>query len=214
MSVDTFFLNRCPACRNVARVRIQLLGQSVNCVSCGARFAALETEGSAGLDSAKEGHSLDISILVIGDHESDLDVLCVRMSRLGHSVVAVHHPRRALAAITNRRFELVLLYSVPMGYDSFVLLHKLKRMADLEVIVFNSQTDATSRRKALQAGAFAVVSKPFDFQQVRDMVENAIYRLSVDRIERQAETQESNEDATSNAANQDELASIRSLKAR
>ncbi len=214
MSVDTYFLSRCPACRNVARVSVQLLGQPVNCVRCGARFAALETEGSAGLDSANDGHSLDISILVVGDHESDLDVLCVRMSRLGHSVVAVHHPRQALAAITNRRFQLVLLYSVPVGYDPFMLLHKLKRMADLEVIVFNSQTDATLRRKALQAGAFAVVSKPFDFDEVRDTVENAIYQLSVHRIERQAETQESHEDATSNAAKQDELTSIRSLKAR
>lgn len=42
MSSNTFFMQSCPICGRLLRVRVQLLGQLVDCGHCGGAFLAHE----------------------------------------------------------------------------------------------------------------------------------------------------------------------------
>jgi DNA-binding NtrC family response regulator len=118
---------------------------------------------------------MDNSILIVEDDLEQLDVLTRRFIQAGYQVVAVHHPRQALEAVSFRPFQVALLEASLPEIDGLDLMKRLKRMQhDMQVIILAGGD--YSIRRARSEGALYCVRKPCQLQLLDSLVANAFQR--------------------------------------
>jgi len=120
-----------------------------------------------------EGHPRDASILVAED-EPEIRANLQRLLRLeGYRVLAVADGRAALAALQAQRPDLLLTDAMMPELDGETLLRMLRadaRYQALPVLMLTARADAEDHARALQAGASAVVTKPFQRAVLLDCI--------------------------------------------
>jgi DNA-binding NtrC family response regulator len=123
-------------------------------------------------------------ILVADDDRAIRKIVRDRLAASGHQVEVAEDGRVALDAIERFAPDLVLLdLSMPM-LDGFGVLAELAAPAPV-VIVITAQGDVTTAVRAMRAGAWDFVPKPFD----PDQLEQAVLRaLETSRLRRDVET--------------------------
>ncbi len=105
------------------------------------------------------------SILVVDDDASNREMLARRLIRLGHSVSVAENGQRALAALQDGRFDLMLLDIQMPELNGYEVLERLKAdpaMRDLPVIVLSASDDAERLVRCIEMGAEDYLPKPFD----------------------------------------------------
>jgi len=110
-------------------------------------------------------------VLVVDDIDENRDILVRRLRRLGvvHIEQAVNG-REALAAISQREFDLVLLDIMMPEVDGFEVLRQLseaKKLTDLPVIVISALNDMDPVVRCIEMGAEDFVLKPFNATLLR-----------------------------------------------
>jgi DNA-binding NtrC family response regulator len=106
------------------------------------------------------------SVLVVDDDETNREVLCHRLERKGYTVTAAADGNQALALISARRFDLVLLDIMMPGLNGLEVLRTLRQtysLTDLPIIMATAMDQSSDVVQALQGGANDYVTKPFDF---------------------------------------------------
>ena len=89
------------------------------------------------------------SILIVEDDPEQLDVLTRRFIQTGCRVVAVHHPRQALAAASFRPFRVALLDARLPEIDGLDLMQRLKRIQhDIQVIILADHDYSMQRARS------------------------------------------------------------------
>jgi DNA-binding response OmpR family regulator len=116
-------------------------------------------------------------ILLIDDDESLLLGLTLRLRANGYNIVSAVD---AISAITVARKELpdliILDLGLPAG-DGFVVLERLKTLADLAtipVIVLSARDPLGNKNRALDAGAVAFFQKPPDNREFLNAIQHAL----------------------------------------
>jgi len=127
------------------------------------------------------------TVLVVDDEASIADGLRLTLEAEGHSVRLAGSVRTALAAIAQTDAQAAIVDLMLPDGDGLTLTKELKaRDPSLEVIVI---TAYGSVRKAMEAtkgaGAFYVVEKPFDPDEIVALVRNALdhRKLLVENVE-------------------------------
>lgn len=119
------------------------------------------------------GHPTGPSILVAED-EPDIRANLQRLLRLeGYRVSVVADGRAALAALQAQRPDLLLTDAMMPELDGETLLRLLRaeaRYASLPVLLLTARADTEDHGRALQAGASAVVTKPFQRTVLLDCI--------------------------------------------
>jgi CheY-like chemotaxis protein len=109
------------------------------------------------------------------DNDMNRD-LFARMLRLnGYEVLEARNGQQAVETATTDQPEVVLMdLSMPVmdGWEAAGHLKDSDETADIPIVAVTAHAGETEREKALAAGCDAYLSKPFDFEDLFDLVES------------------------------------------
>ena len=147
---------------------------------------------------AAESRSTKKKILVVDDHEDNVEVLRARLESRGYDVEGAMSGQEALDSVSRWCPDLVLLDVMMPDMDGLEVVKRLKADPTLPFIPVIMQTalDSTERMVAgLEAGADDYVTKPINFAELEARVRSLlrIKRLQQDLAEREKELSDMND---------------------
>jgi DNA-binding NtrC family response regulator len=113
-------------------------------------------------------------ILVVDDEKKMVTLLKSALEHRGHTVVGVHGGQEALDEAKSAVFDVVLtdLRMEPVG--GMAVLKGIKELnPETAVVILTAYGEVQNAVEALQNGAFQYLTKPFNFQEVAHVVEQA-----------------------------------------
>jgi DNA-binding NtrC family response regulator len=114
-------------------------------------------------------------ILVIDDDEMTLKNLRRILEKLGHQVSTFSNPLRALERLEQSPYDLIISDFRMPYLDGLELLNRAKRdHPDVEVILITGYASLEGAVEATKLGAFHYLAKPFNPEQVRAIVNQAL----------------------------------------
>ncbi len=132
---------------------------------------------------AASQHAIAGQILAIDDNASNRDLLARQLARDGHVVETVASGQEALALVTQRGFDLILLDVLMPELSGYEVLSRLKQSphtAEIPVIMISALDEMDSIVRCIEAGAVDYLPKPFApallRARIRASLENKILR--------------------------------------
>lgn len=121
------------------------------------------------------------ALLLVDDDPTLLSVLARRMAREGYEVVTADSGPRALALLDQRWPALLIVDLMMPGMDGFELCARVKRIADLPIIVLSAVDASEAKVRALEDYAEDYVTKPFDPDELVARVQRVLQRSAAGR---------------------------------
>jgi len=116
-------------------------------------------------------------ILVVDDERMIRWSIQQALSKEGHSVATVETGEEAVAQATDDTPDLVLLDITLPGIDGIEVLRRLKAHdPSITVVMVTATEDLRTAVEAMRLGAYDYVSKPFDLDRLKVIVQNALDR--------------------------------------
>ena len=146
-----------------------------------------------GQETATQGH-----ILVVDDHEDNIEVLKVRLESWGYGTASCSNGAEALAYVEQSPPDLILLDVMMPEISGIEVARRIKGNSALPFIPIIMQTalDSTEDKvEGLEAGADDYITKPIDFAELKARLRSMlrIKRLQEALEEREKELLEVNE---------------------
>jgi len=115
------------------------------------------------------------TVLIVDDDQDILTALHDLLEHDGYLVTAVSTCRDALTQVRTANFAAVLLdIGLPDG-DGLTVLETIQAIApSLPVIVLTAFTSQDYRAKSLSRGAFSYLTKPYNRDEIRAVVRQAV----------------------------------------
>ncbi len=114
-------------------------------------------------------------ILLVDDDRNFLRVLTYHATDFGFDVTPVSSGQEALVKVQQEDVDLVITDLKMPGMDGLELLQELKkRDGDLPVIVLTAHGSIDKAVEAVKAGAFDFLTKPFEKEEIRHSILNAL----------------------------------------
>jgi two-component system cell cycle response regulator len=137
-------------------------------------------------------------ILVVDDHEDNVELLRARLESWGYQVDAAHDGREALDRVMSSPPDLILLDVMMPAVDGNEVARRIKHNPALPFIPIIMQTalDSTeSKVEGLEAGADDYITKPIEFAELKARLRSMlrIKKLQEELEERERELLEANE---------------------
>lgn len=108
-----------------------------------------------------------IRLLLVDDEEAFVSVLTKRLSKRDVDVTTALNGTEALQRLRHKDFDVAVLDLKMEGLDGIEVLKIFQRMApDLPVIMLTGHGCQVAVRESAAHGAFAYLSKPYDFEQL------------------------------------------------
>ena len=118
------------------------------------------------------------SILVVDDEPDHLAMVCRLMGDAGTSVEAAESAEKALDVVSRKPIDLVVTDLKMPGMDGLSLAEKLlEQDPNRPVILMTAHADLESARKAVAAGLYDYVTKPFSLSELVARVRSALRRI-------------------------------------
>jgi two-component system nitrogen regulation response regulator GlnG len=119
-------------------------------------------------------------VLIVDDEEAVCWALQRALGREGHSVAVAASAEQAFALAAQQTPDAVILDVRLPGMDGLTALAHLKELAgDVPVIVITAFGNLPTAVRAVEAGAFDYLAKPFDLNEVLEAVNRALQRRPV-----------------------------------
>ena len=115
-------------------------------------------------------------ILIAEDEPFILESLTFLLKREGYELTGVRDGSTVIEAVARERPDLLVLDAMLPGMDGFAILADLRRGAgaDLPVLVLTAKGQQADRRRMLELGANAFITKPFANRDVLETVSSLI----------------------------------------
>ena len=133
---------------------------------------------------------MSAKILIVDDEE-----IVIRSCRriLGDSMFVVdstHDGQDALRKVDETEYDLMILDIMMPGIDGLEVLQSVKeRHPDVDVIMMTGLSEIQTAVKAMKLGAFDYLSKPFDPDELKHVVERALERRQLQQENRKLKTE-------------------------
>ncbi len=122
-------------------------------------------------------HTRKAQILIVDDELKTCKALAHVLKKEGYGVVEADSGEQALDLIMQAKFDLVLTDLKMKTIDGLQLLQEAKRIdPNTEVIVMTGYATVSVAVDAIQKGSFQFLSKPFQLEEVRTTVAQALSR--------------------------------------
>jgi CheY-like chemotaxis protein len=116
-------------------------------------------------------------ILVVDDEPQVCEAIGMLLSFDGHEVVSANGGEEALALFARHKFDLVITdYTMPGMTGDDLALELKTRLPGQPVIMITAFAEDLKRSGVSLTGVDQLVSKPFQFQDLRDAVQKATAR--------------------------------------
>ena len=121
-------------------------------------------------------------VLVVDDQENIQFILGLSLERAGYTVETAGDGLEAIKKMMHRPFHVVITdYLMPrMNGLEFLTISKL-RWPDTPVVMITGDSSDTIAESATQAGAFALVHKPFDYAVLFQLLSMAVLHSRKDQ---------------------------------
>ena len=121
-----------------------------------------------------------LSILVVDDESIVRESLGAWFRDDGFHVAMAESAQEALELVAGNRFDVALVDIQMPNMDGLELLTHLRRdVADLTVIIMTAYATIETAVRALKAGAYDYIVKPFDPEELSGLIERAIEQRSL-----------------------------------
>jgi DNA-binding response OmpR family regulator len=116
------------------------------------------------------------ALLLVDDDPTLLSVLARRMAREGYEVLTAPSGAQALVQLEQRWPSLLIIDLMMPGMDGFELCARVKRIADLPIIVLSAVDASEAKVRALEDYAEDYITKPFDPDELVARVQRVLRR--------------------------------------
>ena len=135
-----------------------------------------------------ENRVAGMSVLVVDDEQDIRDGSERILSRMGCQVLTAAQGEEALQILTEETVSIVLLDMKMPGMDGIEVLTRIREInEEILVIVITGYATVETAIEAMKQGAYDFISKPFEPDQLRIVVNRALEKL---RLTREAENLE------------------------
>ncbi len=111
------------------------------------------------------------AILAVDDNPEHLELLAVNLTEAGYRLIVVNSGAEALKTIEVEKPGLVLLDVLMPEMNGFEVLKRIKAIyPDIPVAMVTSVWDDEEGKKCLEAGAFDYITKPIDFNHLKNVI--------------------------------------------
>jgi len=110
-------------------------------------------------------------VLLVDDDERVRELVRVTLELEGYSVDEAASAEEGMAAIEERKPDLILLDVMMPHVDGWEMLRRIQERhgaGAIPVVMFSGKADEEAQRQAATSGASGFVGKPFDLQQLVD----------------------------------------------
>jgi two-component system response regulator PilR (NtrC family) len=116
-------------------------------------------------------------ILIVDDEESMREFLSIMLHREGYQVDSAADGAQALIRLKEHAYDLVITDIKMPRVDGFgVLDHIIDRVPDTAVIMITAFSTTGQAVEAMKKGAYDYITKPFNNEEIRLIVKNALER--------------------------------------
>jgi len=117
----------------------------------------------------------NLDILVVDDKKVIGDFFNLTMGYYGHHITVVHDLPDTLQAIKHHQFDIAFMDVMMPGRDGVEVLKEVKAIApELPVVMMTGYSLDEKRRQARLLGAVDCLKKPFEVDDIRRVVFEAI----------------------------------------
>lgn len=117
---------------------------------------------------AKAGNGGPLRVLIVEDHEDSAEMLAMLLSSHGHEAHIVRTAKEALAA--SGKYDLLISDLGLPDRSGFELIKEVRRSMRVPAIALSGYGSETDKRKSLDAGFNAHLTKPVEFEKLLDTV--------------------------------------------
>jgi DNA-binding response OmpR family regulator len=118
-------------------------------------------------------------VLVVDDDRTLLSVVARRLTREGYDVRIAGSGTAALGGLEHWWPAIVIVDLMMPGMDGFELCRRIKRIADLPIIVLSAVDASEAKVSALELYAEDYITKPFDPDELVARVQRVLRRVTV-----------------------------------
>jgi two-component system response regulator PilR (NtrC family) len=119
-------------------------------------------------------------ILVVDDEISMREFLGILMEREGYRVDLADSAESAVSRLESTTYDLVISDVKMPGMDGLALLSHVKKLTpDTAVIMVTAFSTAEHAVEAMKLGAYDYIAKPFNVEEIRIIVKNALDRRTL-----------------------------------
>ena len=116
-----------------------------------------------------------IKILVVDDKKIIGDFFDFTLGYFGHDITVINNPHDAADAARNKRFDIAFLDVMMPEKDGVEVLREIKSITpDLPVVMMSGYSLQEKRDQAKELGAVDCLKKPFELDDVRRVVREAL----------------------------------------
>jgi two-component system KDP operon response regulator KdpE len=116
------------------------------------------------------------ALLLVDDDPTLLSVLARRMAREGYEVLTASSGPQALQQLEQRWPSMLIVDLMMPGMDGFELCARVKRIADLPIIVLSAVDASEAKVRALEEYAEDYITKPFDPDELVARIQRVLRR--------------------------------------
>ncbi len=114
----------------------------------------------------------DVAVLVVDDDENVLLPLCKYLDRAGYKAIPARSGEEGLSAVDEHDPDIVISDVGMPGMDGLELCRRLRTdRPSLPVVLMSGWAGSADPPRATQAGAVALLSKPFALRQVSELID-------------------------------------------
>ena len=123
------------------------------------------------------------AILVVDDEQEHAAAMCEVLSRLGHKCDVTYSLAEAQAKMNRKSYDVIVTDLMMDGRrDGLEVLRRAKQMTPPPpVLLVTAVNDVPTSKQAMAEGAYDYITKPLDMEEVREQVNRAAERASLQR---------------------------------
>jgi len=124
----------------------------------------------------------NIKILLVDDDDSLRDMLSIVLKKEGYDVVSLENAMLALKILKKRSFDLIISDIKMPGVSGIKLLSKIKSINnEIPIIMITAYASTNDAVEAMKLGAEDYITKPFNLDELKIIINKALYKKNIER---------------------------------